>query len=200
MRKEVIGYFKDNPDKITLAIQSGYITLDDAIEILTNKTNKMKSFITIEGKEFELPDELVNKIKKELNKPKKLMYEEISRILFEKKLFYIDEKGKISDSVDNSSSYGHINNCTSKKQAEKLLAINKLMNTAKYLNHEWKPDWTDNQQSKVYIYVDSNYNVGIETAATTNRGFVYFKTGKLAQQCIDILGKETIKLALSTDW
>lgn len=90
--------------------------------------------------------------------------------------------------------------CTSGKQGEKLFAINNLMNVAKYLNDGWYPDWEEhNNEFKWYINL---YHSTIDIRYTThyNGSFVYFKSEELAQQAIEILGEETIKLALSTDW
>ena len=85
---------------------------------------------------------------------------------------------------------------TSKKQLEQLLAINKLMNVANYLNGDWEPDFTDNTQ-KWYI----NYEYGCLTLCTDfsisyRRNLVYFKLAKLALQAIEILGEEEVKKAL----
>lgn len=89
--------------------------------------------------------------------------------------------------------------CTSKKQAQKLLAINKLMNVAKYLNGDWKPNWSDNIQKKYYISIATD-NINIDFMFNTCCFDVCFKSKELAKQAIDILGEETIKLALCTDW
>jgi uncharacterized protein YpuA (DUF1002 family) len=141
----------------------------------------MKNLITIEGKEFELPDELVNKIKEELNKPKKITFKNVQDFVY--------------------SNYTNVSlTATSTKQAHKLEAINKLMNTAKYLNGDWKndggfeikDDWRYTYNiGREGLFIDHNLNI---------KSFVYFKTKELAQQALEILGEETIKLALSTDW
>lgn len=59
---------------------------------------------------------------------KVLTYEDVAKKLFYKKeAAYINYKGEV-DIFDCDKSYPHANNCTSEKQAQKLLAINKLMN------------------------------------------------------------------------
>lgn len=94
--------------------------------------------------------------------------------------------------------------CTSEKQAKKLLAINKLMNVARYLNGEWKPNWSKNAAS-----ADHKFSICINTKGEVdfyicnshvNTMLVYFDTPDKALQAINILGEETIRLALSTDW
>lgn len=73
------------------------------------------------------------------------------------------------------------------------------MNVAKYLNKDWQPNWFDNKESKYYIFI-YNGKIDISNTVLSNCLEVYFKSKELAQQVIDILGEETIKLALCTDW
>lgn len=137
----------------------------------------------------------------------KINYNYISEKLFkEKNFYYITYDGDIRKVREASSSSlsCHMtdkNNCTSKKQAEKLLAINMLLNVAKYLNGDWKPNWNDDNEKKYTISLDrNNKKINITWNVLVNKCPVYFKTEELAQKAIDILGEETIKLALSTDW
>lgn len=75
------------------------------------------------------------------------------------------------------------------------------MNIAKYLNGDWKPDWENNNEKKYAMTLDKNNKaIWIECNYCVNKGMAYFKTEELAQKAIEILGEETIKLALSTDW
>lgn len=90
-------------------------------------------------------------------------------------------------------------NCISKKQAEKLRAINTLLNVAKYLNGNWQPDWKNYNEFKYYIYISSG-NINIDSVMANFSDLVYFRSRELAQQAINILGEETIRLALCTDW
>lgn len=127
-------------------------------------------------------------------------YGDIARELFSHKdVFWITERGSIM-----SSGCGRpldLNNCTSKKQAEKLLAINKLMNVAKYLNGDWQPEWNNGEEDKYYIQIETlTDELHIDCTNLFNRSIVYFKSRKLANKAIEILGEETIKLALCTDY
>lgn len=92
------------------------------------------------------------------------------------------------------------NNCTSKKQIGKLIAINKLMNVAKCLNGDWKPNWESVIETKWYIAIGKYWKINIYYVYCVNGSSVYFKTKELAQQALEILGEDTIRLALSTDW
>lgn len=132
---------------------------------------------------------------------KDLTYEDVAEKLFLKKdVYYIDNdgriillKGALRLTAINS------NNCTSHKQGGKLLAINKLMNVAKYLNCGWEPDW-DNEDELKYFINKNRAGIYVSRNNCNNFSIVYFKTKESAQQAIDILGEETIRFALSTDW
>lgn len=135
----------------------------------------------------------------------KITYDDISKELFKNnKTYFIDGFGVIDsykvESDNDDLFYLEENNCISEKQAQKLLAINKLLNVAKYLNGDWKPDWS-NSTCKYYLSVSATDNsITIECATRKYSEMAHFKTWDLAQRAIDILGEETIKLALSTDW
>lgn len=130
-------------------------------------------------------------------------YNYVSEKLFYRKHgYYCDSCGHIrSIDVIDYGCQKYLNMCTSEKQAKKLLAINQLMNVSKYLNGNWKPNWNDYKEKKYTIYFEeNNTKIVINVNYSINNGMACFKTRELAQKAIDILGKETIKLALSTDW
>lgn len=116
------------------------------------------------------------------------------------KLFeYKDHYYTNADGIIRETSIGW--NCPNaaptEHQLQKLLAINKLMNVAHYLNDGWKPNWKDETQRKYYIYYDINDKAFVIDHNTHfNYGVVYFKSIEIAEQAIEILGDETIKLAL----
>lgn len=122
---------------------------------------------------------------------KKLTYDGIVKELFKKKeTFWINSYGNIGSSK---------NGCTSQKQARKLLAINQLMNVAKYLNGDWKPNWGCGE-SKYYLKIDKGGTILVGSFIKNRCGDIYFKSEELAKQAVEILGKNTIDLALSTDY
>lgn len=132
---------------------------------------------------------------------KVLNYEDVAKELFSgKDVAYIDVTGNATIHKIEDCCLLDPNNCTSKKQAEKLLAINKLMNVAKYLNGEWKPDWSKGGEEKWFLKFDEHRIVYAGSVEYTCFCNVFFKSEDAAQQAIDILGEETIRLALSTDW
>lgn len=132
-------------------------------------------------------------------KKKGLTYEDVAEKLFKnKRTYFIREQAKIDiflPAEDVGVSYA--NNATSQEQLQRLLAINKLMNVAEYLNDGWKPDWKNTNQSKWFISWDNRRNkfeMGYRNAYMD--GIAHFKTPDLALQAIDILGEEEVKLAL----
>lgn len=138
-------------------------------------------------------------------KRKELTYDDIAKELFiHKDCFFIDTFGEVHYIANLEVGYTQSNNCTSEKQAEKLLAINKLMNVAKYLNDGWKPDWSNNDEKKYYITIDNNFSsnskIMIRYNYITNDSLVYFKTEKLAREAVRILGEDTIRLVYLTDY
>lgn len=125
---------------------------------------------------------------------KKVMtYEDVARELFKDKNRYITTFSCLKGGKDVT--------CTSSKQAEKLIAINKLMNVAKYLNGDWKPNWEEADEKKYFIYIcPRDCYTSVKSATIHMSDIVYFKSEELAKQAIKILGEQTIKTALSTDW
>lgn len=133
---------------------------------------------------------------------KNLTYNDIAKELFENdKTYYIDSFANVKRANGAYGNYWQANNCTSEKQVRKFLAINKLMNVAKYLNGNWKPNWSNNNEYKYYIwYLPTNNSLAICNAISNCTSVVFFKSKELAKQAIEILGAETIQLALCTDW
>lgn len=88
---------------------------------------------------------------------------------------------------------------TSVKATAKLAAICKLMNVQKYLEKGWQPDWSNDYQQKWMILMDEQ-GIRIDYVRHVNATGPYFSTKDNAQKAIEILGEETIRTALSTDW
>lgn len=134
---------------------------------------------------------------------KALTYEEVAKELFyNKNAYFLNERGEIINSPLGFSldATTDSSNFTSVKQIQKVLSINLLLNVAKYLNGNWKADWDDNNQHKFQIYINEENDVAVLGIIYSIGNVVYFKSKEAAQQAIDILGEETIRLALSTDW
>lgn len=127
---------------------------------------------------------------------KKITYNDICReLFFNRPSWRLTGSGITNCTLDTiiyPSSMG-----TSHKQLEQLLALNKLMNVAKYLNGDWEPDFTDIEELKWYINYDSeNLMLGAYFIHTYRHSHTYFKSEELAYQAIEILGEEEVKKAL----
>ena len=129
-------------------------------------------------------------------KDKQLTYSDICRKLFVGYgWFFTDAEGGIHHTVGGNT-YSCANNSTTKHQLECILAKNQLANVAKYLNDGWKPK----ELETIYYIIDYSSDIEDICECTYNQSYMYgriiFKSRKLAQQAIEILGEETIKLAL----
>lgn len=131
-------------------------------------------------------------------KPKTLTYKDIAKELFlNNEMYFINNNSKIIYAGGGSINYEKSNNCTSRKQAEKLLAINKLMNIAKYLNGDWKPA---SGKKNFCITINCANEVAVTWTDNHHLSFdIYFRSEAAAKQAIKILGEETIRLAFSTN-
>ena len=80
--------------------------------------------------------------------------------------------------------YGSI--VVSSRNIDKLLAISKLMDIAKYYNGDWKPDWSNINKYKYYItYNGSDNTYTIDYSYIYIYSNIYFKNKKDAQAVID---------------
>lgn len=114
---------------------------------------------------------------------KDLTYEDVCKGIFTVPYYYINKYGIIKNyGLDHGIC---CQDCSiSENQLKKVLAINQLMNIAKYYNEDWEPDWNDSDSEKFYInYYKGRYE--IDSLYTTNCGGVYFKNMEDAQAVID---------------
>lgn len=129
-------------------------------------------------------------------KDKQLTYKAVCDKLFEEGHYYIDSNGGIRFfKVTNDCP----SNATTIHQLKCILAKNKLANVARYLNGKWKPGKTVLEHFNAYVlYITPNKDyigyVKIQDCAYNSN--VLFKSQELAKQAIEILGEETVKLAL----
>lgn len=88
-----------------------------------------------------------------------------------------------------------------KEEAEQHLKECKLLFTikkwVKEKNDGWEPDWESIFQEKYYIFYDY-YRKELCTSFNNSTGAInklpYFKTRKIAQECIDLFGDEIIEV------
>lgn len=130
-------------------------------------------------------------------KDQQLTYEDVCKKLFKTGYCYIDTDGRTKADGQNEKFLDEPTNATTRYQLECILAKNKLANVARYLNGEWcTVDFEGG--SKWVIFINAQLNdIGIrETKLFSEQVNVIFKSKELAHKAIEILGKETIKLAL----
>lgn len=88
--------------------------------------------------------------------------------------------------------------CTTLEQARRLDAYNKLINIAKFLNGDWKPDFYGDHENW-NICKDGDTFITMYTR-TVDKGSVYFKNEELANEAIRLMGEESLNDLFSTDW
>ena len=124
-------------------------------------------------------------------------YEDVANLIFDKGAY------RPVEDAESCFSFGecptHELNCTTSLQAKKLLAINKLMNVAKYLckdiNKPWREHW--------YIVANEDEPITVEGGEYTEGnqdGAIYFPSEETAKRALTILGDDYIRLALSTNY
>ena len=115
--------------------------------------------------------------------------DEIMRSLYYKKeAFFVDMFGKVKS--NQTTLYNDRNNCTSLEHINKWLSINDLLNVAIFLNQNWRPDWENKAEEKYTFCVDGE-NVAIQKTECPI-SIVHFPSINLAQQALDMLGKEKV--------
>ena len=117
----------------------------------------------------------------------KLTYNDVCKEIFRDRMNYIESIGTIAGSKSTGSEKYNPNNATTSKQLEKLLAFNKLMNVAVYLN--------PNKESASWS-ITLNDAGGVDCGIWINVGQPCFIDRDTCMKAVEILGKTTIKVAL----
>lgn len=130
---------------------------------------------------------------------KPITYDDILKELYlNKTAYWVCGENAISKREQRTREYKDSVNCTSKAQARRMAAFNKLQNIAKYLNGDWKPDfnrhdekWNINKEGGTFIEMYTR---------TLNKASVYFKSQELTKEAIRLMGEESLNDLFSTDW
>lgn len=130
-------------------------------------------------------------------KKKALTYDDVARDLFKlKNAFYINDRGKVRVTDSMIGCYTDATNGVTAKQLEQVLAFNKLLNVAEYLNEGWKPNFKDDFEFKYHLVYNNSYDrFEVTCNLLVAEGHAYFRTKDLARQDIEILGKDEVKKA-----
>lgn len=129
---------------------------------------------------------------------KPITYDDICKKLFCNNKIYWAYKDGIDSGMASPSNYKDVDNCTSEAQVKRLIAFNKLQNIAKYLNSNWKPDFSI-PAKKWYIREEFG-NFEPAFSVTENGAIVYFKNADIADEAIRLMGEESLNDLFSTDW
>lgn len=134
----------------------------------------------------------------EKTQEKPITYDDILKELFLDKIASWVGLSKICTKTIGRANYNDQNNCTTEAQAKRLLAFNKLMNIAKYLNGEWMPNF-DGFHRNWSICKDGDTFTAKYTQMF-NRASVYFKSEEAVCKAIRLMGKDSLNDLFSTDW
>ena len=127
-----------------------------------------------------------------------ITYQDVLKELFLSKKAYWIGNVRVNPTTPQHNNYNDINNCTSMGQARRLIAFNKLQNIAKYLNGDWKPDFSIPAE-KWFIQKEFN-NFEPVYSITENDASVYFKSKYAADEAIRLMGEDSLNDLFSTDW
>lgn len=128
-----------------------------------------------------------------------ITYDDILKELFlDKKTYWFGNTQIYKSDRAGSSNYNDMNNCTSESQVKRMIAFNKLMNIAKYLNGDWKPRFDGNSKNWFICIEDEGYDT--RHTKWFNDGSIFFKTEETAYEAIRLMGEESLNDLFSTDW
>ncbi len=134
----------------------------------------------------------------EKTQKKSITYDDILKELFLDKIASWVGRTKIYTATIGVVNYNDQNNCTTEAQAKRFLAFNKMMNIAKYLNGDWKPDF-DGDHENWHIGKEGDTFLAMYTKYV-NKASVYFKSKDIALEAIRLMGEDSLNDLFSTDW
>jgi hypothetical protein len=132
-------------------------------------------------------------------KDKQFTYEDMCQKLLKGTYCYVGAGGYIWADGKNENCRIDPNNAKTTHQLECILAKNKLANVARYLNGNWKPGKTNLGHFDAYVLFltpEKDYIGCIHILDCAHNSNILFKSYELAKQAVEILGEETVKLAL----
>lgn len=215
---EMIANKMKEKDENTSSIHTEGITDKDIQNINEGNASLSKLFIPNDGTavEFPIPENLKfffdeegklmvckkhaqnDHPQNEETQKKSITYDDILKELYLDKIASWIGRTKIYTSTIGVVNYNDQNNCTTEAQAKRLLAFNKLMNIAKYLNGDWMPDFDGNNKNW-FIRIENGKYVA-RFFKWFNNGSVYFKSEEAANRAILLMGENSLNNLFSTDW
>ena len=165
------------------------IPIPDGYQIFISEDGKPMIRKKIEGDENKTPDD---------KESKPITYDDICKDLFLNKDAWFLNHDTIDSWVQTLSNFRDLDNCTSKAQAKRMIAFNKLQNIAKYLNNGWKPVF-DGKNQNWNICKENDIFIAMHTRCL-NKACVYFKSEDITNEAIRLMGEESLNDLFSTDW
>ena len=157
-----------------------------------NKEELLKEY---DEKAKALRNEFISKLEDD-KKEFELTYPEDEEVVY---LADCEVTSVLYDAVDKADKriFEHGLYFNTEQEAEQSLKERKLLfklhQYAKEKNEGWEPDWGSIFQEKYYIFYDY-YRKELCTSFNNSTGAInklpYFKTRKIAQECIDLFGEE----------
>lgn len=156
--------------------------LNDLNELKYNKP--IKDYLN--NNTMKSPEQKIKELEEKFNK-------ELEELKIQLKQRTLDCDTIIENSIKGKCSMVDVNMI----RKYKLTAIRDMIAVADYLNDGWVPNFINNQAKPKYcIFIDEINKIQI-TDLVNNYCICYFKSKDIAEQAIEILGAERIKLALS---
>lgn len=157
----------------------------------------MRTLTLEDGTKVEISEDSYNNLVKAVQ-PK--TYDKLAEKLFlNKTTYYPNSGGNVDEYVcTRQAACTNRNNSTSAAQLQKLLALNKLMTVAKYLNQGWY--YIPGSNKGYLIGLSDEGELNVYNHVSVKYATVYFKSQNLAEQAIEILGDWEIKLALTSNY
>lgn len=190
----------ENAEEETPDIHAEGISNQDVTNINNGKASLTKCTIPTDGTAVELPipDNLQVFISEE-GKPmirKKIEGDEKPSDAEEGKPITYDDicKELFLDMIAYKKSV----KCTTPAQVKRCDAFNKLLNIAKYLNGDWKPDFSSSEKKWAIREEFGNFEPAF--SITENGAKVYFKSEYATEEAIRLMGEESLNDLFSTDW
>lgn len=157
-----------------------------------NKEELIKEY---DKKAKALRDEFISKLEDD-KKKFKLTYPEDEEVVY---LADCEVTSVLYDAVDKADKriFEHGLYFKTKEEAEQHLKEQRLLfkikKWAEIHNEGWQPDWKDTDECKYFIKIyveDEEFWVNLSYRCTTFSKLPFFKTEKIAQECIDLFGDE----------
>lgn len=142
----------------------------------------------------------IQKILQESEKTLPKTWEEAyTKYLCNTTIFYIDTNSEIQQFTKPRTENAKFNKnaLLSQERAEEMLVFMQLITLRDIYNDGWEPDWKNDSTRKFCLqYNHKIKKITVDWCFNFQTAIVYFKSEKLVEQALEILGEETVKLAL----